>query len=61
MVALIFHFRMRTMKRKARMTAMHSVTNAAIDHFLNAGGSPSMHPVTASALDPGAEKIFGFL
>jgi hypothetical protein len=49
------------MKRKAGMTAMHSAINAGTDHFLNAGGSPSMHPVTGSALDRRIKKIFELL
>jgi hypothetical protein len=36
-VPLISHFRKKTLKRKVRMTAMLSRTNALIDHFLNAG------------------------
>jgi hypothetical protein len=39
------------MKWKARMTAMLSRANAIIDHFLNAGGSPSISGITGSDWD----------
>ncbi len=50
-VPFISHFRKKTMKRKARMAAMLSRVNARIDHFLNAGGRPSISTVTGSDWD----------
>lgn len=42
MVALISHFKKKTMKSRARMAVMLSVANARTDHFLNEGGCPSI-------------------
>jgi hypothetical protein len=60
-VTLISLLRKKTMKRKARMTAMLSRANVIIDHFLNAGGSPSTSTVTRSDLDRWIKKIFELL
>jgi hypothetical protein len=60
MVPLISHFRKETIRRNARITAMLSRANATIDHFRNAGGSPSIFPVTGYDLDRRDKKSTGF-
>jgi hypothetical protein len=47
------------MERKMAMTAMLSRAKAIIDHFLNAGGSPSIR-VTGSGLGCRVKKSPGF-
>jgi hypothetical protein len=50
-VALISHFRKKTIMRKTLMTAMLSRANAIIDHFRNAGVSIAISPVMEYDLD----------